>query len=110
MQKERNALMKKQLNSILDQLRSIRLQNYGVVGYQKRCQDIMLQDIPIELFELWYNPNIVSFRNLSKNSKVSISEIDIYELSRLILNEVYLLTRLEIIFSSLLNTNRKEDC
>ncbi|HFI0436479.1 TPA: hypothetical protein ACGOW2_001905, partial [Streptococcus suis] len=62
-----------------------------------------------ELFELWYNPNIVSFRNLSKNSKVSISEIDIYELSRLILNEVYLLTRLEIIFSSLLNTNRKED-
>ncbi|MGQ7657047.1 hypothetical protein [Streptococcus suis] len=102
--------MKKHLNSILEQLRSIRLQNYGVVGYQKHSQDIMLQDIPIELFELWYNPNIVSFRNLSKNSKVSISEIDIYELSRLILDEVYLLTRLEIIFSSLLNTNRKEDC
>ncbi|WP_155974450.1 hypothetical protein [Streptococcus ruminantium] len=102
--------MKKHLKSILEQLRSIRLQNYGVVGYQKRSQDIMLQDIPIELFELWYNPNIESFRNLSKNSKVSISEIDIYELSRLILNEVYLLTRLEIIFSSLLNTNRKEDC
>ncbi|MBG9984452.1 hypothetical protein HYO62_06050 [Aerococcaceae bacterium DSM 111022] len=82
-------------------LRTIRLRHYGNLAYQRLSNDWYFENVPDELWELWYSPDKDSFITLSKNQS-DIKYMSNDELICLIEKERHLISQVEKIFSSLL--------
>lgn len=91
------------LKQTLRDLRTNRLVNYGNTAYQRASGDYHFKNVPIELRELWYGQNGLSFLTLSK-AYVGIDVMSKNELLDLIDKERQINNRLEEIFSSLEKT------
>ena len=81
----------KQLKQTLLTLRTHRLENFGIFGYQITSDDWQLENVPSELNELWNNPNYLS----------DIDQMSRQELVQRIDDEYRLIISLEKIFSDL---------
>lgn len=91
------------LKQTLRDLRTNRLVNYGNTAYQRASGDYHFKNVPIELRELWYGQNGLSFLTLCK-AYVGIDVMSKNELLDLIDKERQINNRLEEIFSSLEKT------
>lgn len=89
------------LKQKLRELRANRLINYGNTAYQRISNDWHFENVPIELRNLWYGQDVVSFITLSIAYDSNIDRMSNNELVRWIDNEYRLIARLEKIFSNL---------
>ena len=91
----------KQLKQTLLTLRTHRLENFGIFGYQITSDDWQLENVPSELNELWNNPNLLSFQAQSIHYLSDIDQMSRKELVQRIDDEYRLIISLEKIFSDL---------
>ena len=91
----------KQLKQTLLTLRTYRLKNFGISGYQITSDDWQLESVPLELNDLWNNPNLLSFQSQSIHYLSDIDQISRKELVQRIDDEYRLIISLEKIFSNL---------
>lgn len=91
----------KQLKQTLLTLRTHRLKNFGISGYQITSADWQLESVPLELNELWNNPNLLSFQSQSIHYLSDIDQMSRKELVQRIDDEYRLIISLEKIFSNL---------
>ena len=91
----------KQLKQTLLTLRTHRLTNFGISGYQITSDDCQLESVPLELNELWNNPNLLSFQSQSIHYLSDIDQMSRKELVQRIDDEYRLIISLEKIFSDL---------
>lgn len=89
------------LKQTLRELRAYRLINYSNTAYQLISNDWDFENVPIELRELWYGQDVVSFITLSIAYDSGIDRMSHNELVRWIDNESSLIARLEKVFSNL---------
>lgn len=96
-----NIKSKTDLKQTLRELRNYRLINYGNTTYQRISNDWNFDNVPTELWEIWYGQDSLSFITLSIQYNSDIDSISYNELVHWIDNERRLITRLEKIFSNL---------
>ena len=51
------------LNNNLERFQAHILANYGNTSYQRISRDTYFENVPNELYEIWYSPQKFSFRN-----------------------------------------------
>lgn len=83
------------------ELRANRLINYGNTAYQRITNDWYFNNVPVELRDLWYGQDDLSFMTLSIDYDSDIERMSRNELIRFIDNERCLIARLKKIFSIL---------
>ena len=89
------------LKQTLRDLRTNRLVNYGNTAYQRASGDYHIKNVPIELRELWYRQDDLSFLTLSIAYDSDIDVMSENKLLDQIDKERQIKIRLEDIFSNL---------
>lgn len=59
------------LKNYLYRIQSSILTNYGNTSYQIISNDVYFENIPTELYEIWYSPNNFSFREFEDIKTIS---------------------------------------
>ena len=92
-------LMKNKLNTLTKGLQVDILTNFGNTAYQRLSKDFYLDNIPAELYEVWYKANELSFSDLVDINRIKYLSYN--ELSEYYSQLTILKNKLEIIFNDI---------
>lgn len=92
--------MKKELIIEVQKVQGDILSNFGNTAYVKLSNDFNYENIPCELYELWYSPYKFSFKKLIDFKEIQNKKYD--ELLEYYLKLIILRDKLEVIFYEIL--------